>query len=68
MDVFLVLVPVISGLEKTCILAAENCDKISRLGNKAGMGLSLGTLDILHEKKLCISLQPNVIMHVRIQE
>lgn len=52
MDVFLVLVPVISGLEKTCILAAENCDKISRLGNEAGMGLSLGTLDILHEKKL----------------
>lgn len=32
------------------------------------MVLLLGTLDILHEKKHCISLQPNVIMHVRIQE
>lgn len=32
------------------------------------MGLSLGALDILHEKKLCISHQPNVIVPVRIQE
>lgn len=32
------------------------------------MGHSSGTLDTLHERKLCVSLQPNVIVRVRIQE